>query len=102
MIARRISSANRNNHNPNGVKYTTTKVDIARLQEQLKALKENDLVHLSKDIADVKCDIKDLKEVEIKELHDKIDNLSLKIAKWGGAITVIYIAVQIILYLKFK
>lgn len=55
---------------------------------------------MAKDIEDIKTDIKEFKKETTKgfaDVNQKIDELSLQIAKWAGAITVIVVAAQFLL-----
>lgn len=74
----------------------TNAVEIAVLQEQVKTIKENDLVHLAQ-----KVDKVDQKVDELgTNFESRFDALDRKVAKWGGGLAVIVVIIEIISFFK--
>ena len=74
------------------------KIKIAVLQEQMKNIKENDLVHIREDIASLKTSFDVFKD----KFEEKIDAMKWQLAKLIGGIIVLGVAVNIIINLLKK
>ena len=60
---------------------------------------ESQRIDMARDIKDLKDDLKEFKvdtTEGFKEVNQKIDDLSLKIAYWAGAIAVVVIIAQLV------
>lgn len=65
---------------------------LIRLEEQR--------INMAQDITDLKVDLKDFKSETkqgLEKVNAKIDQLSLQIAKWAGAVAVIVTIAQIVI-----
>lgn len=61
------------------------------------AVLETQRINMANDIKDLKEDLKEFKvdtTEGFKEVNQKIDNLSLKIAYWAGAVAVVVVVAQ--------
>lgn len=80
----------------NGVK---TKLDIRDLQNDIRNIKENDLIHLAQDIKRVDDKVESISR-ENKEAHEKfvdqIDGLTLKLVKIIAIATCIWVIIGVI------
>lgn len=64
------------------------------------AVLEAQRINMATDIKDLKTDLKEFKTETthgFEKVNEKIDNLSLKIAYWAGAVAVIVVVAQLII-----
>ena len=67
---------------------------------EIAKLKANE-INMSKQISDIKSDIKDVKN-DIGGIKNDIVNLRMTIARWGGGITVGWVAIEVAINYLFK